>query len=54
MICPNCGGSVQQTQVVDSDDIVISTYFTCKEKIPNKKKKGCGYRTEKLNEVKHG
>lgn len=45
-ICPQCGGPLQQVQKLDSDDSVLSAALVCKAKVPNKKKKGCGYRRQ--------
>ena len=41
--CPKCAGPMQRGDLVDQDDKVIQTTYTCKRKYWNKKKKGCGY-----------
>jgi len=42
-ICPNCGGDIQETHTLDSDDKVVSITYNCRRKYWNVKKKGCGY-----------
>lgn len=41
--CPKCSGSIQKEIRLDADDKPVFTTYICKDEIPKRKKKGCGY-----------